>query len=84
MDAKATPVAARGACGVGPRAVRVPYGGEAVVVWYYSRDHFRIERKCASPFAADTTGCACMAIARRLSCSDTDFRVRTVSVMDLE
>jgi hypothetical protein len=34
------------------------YGGEAVVVWYYSREHFRIERKCASPFAADTTGCA--------------------------
>ena len=34
------------------------YGGEAVVVWYYSKDHFRIERKCASPFAADTTGCA--------------------------
>ena len=27
-------------------------------MWYYSRDHFRIERKCASPFAADTTGCA--------------------------
>ena len=25
---------------------------------YYSRDHFRIERKRASPFAADTTGCA--------------------------
>ena len=34
------------------------YGGEAVVVWYYSKDHFCIERKCASPFAADTTGCA--------------------------
>ena len=27
------------------------------MVWK-SKEHFRIERKCASPFAADTTGCA--------------------------